>query len=135
MKVFLFGSCYASGFGIPTYQCALKEEFFLLRALLNFFTKHKDQPFLYFYTQGKKIRDANPQPLSQFLSGDTLTSEPAIGSIIFLTHNLDLPKRQPQRRSPEGESTEPKRWGCNRWGLHQGCAFKVSLGSSCATSS
>lgn len=51
-----FGSCYASGFGTPTYPCTLKEEFFLLRALLNFFTEGKDQPFLYFSALGKKSR-------------------------------------------------------------------------------
>lgn len=33
-----------------------------------------------------------------------------------MTHNLDLPQRQQQRGSPEGERTEPTGWGRKSWG-------------------
>lgn len=51
--------CHANGFGTPTYQCPLKEELFLLKALLNFVTECKQQPFLCFFTLGKKSRMQN----------------------------------------------------------------------------
>lgn len=55
----------------PT-SATLKEEFFLLRALLHFVTKHKDQPFFCFFTLGKKSRMQTHNHRATFYQGTLL---------------------------------------------------------------
>lgn len=54
-----------------------------------------------------------------------------------MAHNLDPPKRQQQRRSPEGDYTEPMGRGCKSRGLCRDGAIIVqgALGSTSATPS
>lgn len=111
-----FGSCYVSGFGTLTYQCHLERRVLSAQSLAPFCHQTQRPAFLLFLYPGKKIQDANPQPPSHFLSGDTLTSRPAIRSIVFRTHDLDRAKRQQLRRSPEHEGTEPTGWALRAGG-------------------